>query len=48
MHPGKLNRLHPISDSSGSSSSVFTISGVTSEGAEDVVSWRRLTLEIYC
>ena len=38
MNQEKLNLLHPISDSSGSSASVFTISGVMYEGPEGVVS----------
>ena len=41
MHQGKLNLIHPISDSSGSSASVFTIDGVMYEGPEGVVSQRR-------
>ena len=47
MHQGKLNFFHPIYVSSGSSASVFTISGVMYEGPEEVVSWRRLTSVIY-
>ena len=47
MHLGKLNLLHPISDSSGSSASVFNISGVMSEGPEGVVSRRRSNSVIY-
>ena len=47
MHQGKLNLLRPISDSSGSSASFFTIAVVTSEGPEDVVSQMRLALVIY-
>ena len=47
VHQGKLNLLHLIYDISGSSASVFTISGVISEGPEDVVSWRRLNLVMY-
>ena len=47
MNQGKLNLLHPISASSGSRASIFTIDGVISERPEDVVSWRRLTLVMY-
>ena len=36
VHQGKLNLRHPISLSSGSSTSVFTTAGVTKEGPEDV------------
>ena len=36
MYQGKLNLLHPISAGSGSSTSVFTISGVMSEGPKTV------------
>ena len=32
MHQGKLNIRHPISTSSGSRDSIFTIARVTSEG----------------
>ena len=48
MHQEKLNLLHPIYDSSGSSASVFTISGVMYEGPEGVVSRRRSNSVIYC
>ena len=48
MKQGKLNLLHPISDSSGYSASVLTISGVMSEGPEVVISWRRSNSVIYC
>ena len=48
VHQGELNLLHPISDSSGSSASVFTISGVMYEGPEGVVSWSRSNSVIYC
>ena len=48
MHQYKLNLLCPISASSGSSTNIFTISGVMSEGTEEFVSWRRLNLVIYC
>ena len=37
MQQVKLNLLHPISTSSGSIASVFTIDGVMSEGPEEVV-----------
>ena len=47
MHHGKLNLLRPISAISGSSTSVFAISGVISEGPEEVVSRRGLTLVMY-
>ena len=47
MQQVKLNLLHPISTSSGSIASVFTIDGVMYEGPEEVVSWRRLTSVIY-
>ena len=47
MHQGKLNLLHTIYDSSGSSASVFTISGVMYEVPEEVVSRIRLTSVIY-
>ena len=36
MNQVKLNLLHPISSSSGSSASVFPFSGVMSEGPEEV------------
>ena len=36
MNQEKLNLIHPISDISGSSASVFTISGVMYEGPEGV------------
>ena len=48
MNQGRLNLLHPISASSGSSASIFTISGGMSEGMVEVVSQRRLTLVMYC
>ena len=48
VHQGKLNLLHPISASSGSIVSDFTIAGGISEGPEEVVSQRRLTLVMYC
>ena len=48
MYQVKLNLLRPISDSSGSSASIFTISVVVYEGPEDVVSQSRLTLVMYC
>ena len=44
MRQGKLNCHHPISASSGSTASVFTISEVVSEGTEDVVSRRWLAI----
>ena len=47
MHRSKLFLLCPISDGSGYSASIFTISRVMSEGAEEVVSWRRLALLMY-
>ena len=47
MHQGKLNFLRHISDSLGSSASVFTIAGVIYEGPEKVLSQRRLTLVMY-
>ena len=47
MRQGKLNLLHPIYDSSGSSASVFTIYGVMPEGPEGVVSRRRSNSVIY-
>ena len=48
MHQGKLNLLHPISGSSGSSASVFIIAGVMYEGPEGGVSRSRLNSVIYC
>ena len=48
MNQEKLNLLHPISDSSGSSASVFTISGVMYEGLEGVSNRRRSNSVIYC
>ena len=48
MQQGKLSLLHPISDSSGSSASVFTIAGVMSEGPDGDVSRRWLNSVIYC
>ena len=48
MNQEKLNLLQPISDSSGSSASVFTISGVMYEGPEGVSNQRRSNSVIYC
>ena len=48
MQQGKLNLLHPISNSSGPRASIFFISGVMSEGMEGGVSQRRLNSVIYC
>ena len=47
MNQEKLNLLHPIYDGSGSSASVFTISGVMYEGPEGVVIRRRSNSVIY-
>ena len=47
MHQGKLNLCQLISDSSGSRASIFTITGVKYEGAEDVSYLSRLTFLMY-
>ena len=47
MQHGKLNLINTISTSSGSNASVFIISGVMSEGPEEVVFWRLSTLVMY-
>ena len=43
VHQGKLNLHHPISASSGSRASVFTMVGFMSEGPEEVYYLRCLT-----
>ena len=48
MNQEKLNLLQPISDSSGSSASIFTISGVIYEGPEGVFYRMRSNSVIYC
>ena len=47
MQHGKLNLINTISTSSGSNASGFIISGVMSEGLEEVVFWILLTLVMY-
>ena len=47
VHHGKLNLRQPVSTSSVSRASVFTIVGVTSEGPEEVGSLKCLTSLMY-
>ena len=47
MHHGKLNMRQPISASSGSRTSVLTISGVTSEVPDEIPFLRRITSVVY-
>ena len=47
VHHGKLNLRQPVLASSGSRTSVLTISGVTSEGPYKVPSIRRLIHMVY-
>ena len=47
LYEGKLNLSQPISASSGSRATVFTIMGVTSEGVEEVASMSRLNFLLY-
>ena len=47
MNQGNLKLRHPISDISEDRSSVFTMVGVMSEGAEEVASLNFLTSSMY-